>query len=581
MKQYQFVVTEEKAFLKELEEFRQQWDTVPKMAFQILSDILEEDAIMNAGHVIEQVFPDVPWFGCSTGGSLVDCQLVPGISVVAIVFEKESSQFMVFQYDTHEKSMGWITQKITDETEKNPWVKAIELYYTFPEESTSRFCEGVQDIAPHIHIFGGVAGNDDSTSSTSYVFSKAGGYSDHAILAVFYGGDDFYVDSIKITGWKPLGKKFSVTKSDGSVLQELDGIPAYDIYNKYLNIENDENFFYNTLEFPLLYELNGVTILRTPMASNPDHSISVSADIEVGSTVRMTYGDPQTIIESVAEDSQKVGKFRPDVLHFFSCVARRSFWSSGEPTYELKPFKEIASSSGFFTLGEFLRGDGCLSLHNVTLVVAAMREGAAEQNEMQDVSEDNPASSKRTLVSRLATFISATSVELEEINNKLAIAAITDGLTGLYNRSETQRRIERNLEKVDTTPLSLVMLDIDNFKLVNDEYGHQEGDRVLTALAGILLKEQKRISGKISAGRWGGEEFMLVLANTDISTATLIADLIRQCFENTNFSTIPSQTISVGVTQATVKDTFDTLCTRVDTALYKAKKTGKNKVIVI
>ena len=581
MKQYQITFKEEKEFLKELEEFKQKWDHTPNMVFQILSEILEEDAIMKVTHAIEQVFPDIPWFGCSTGGSLVDCRLVPGIAVVATVFEKESSQFEVFQYDTHEKSLEWITEKITEDVENNPWVKAIELYYTLPEESTTKFCEGMQDIDPNVHIFGGISGNDDITNSLTYVFSKDSGFSDHAITIVFYGGDDFYVDSIKITGWKPLGRKFKVTKSDGSILQELDGIPAYDVYNKYLNISNDENFFHNTLEFPLLYEFNGVTVLRTPMASNPDHSISTSADVEVGSTVRITYGDPQTILESVSSDSRRIKKFRPDVIHFFSCVARRSFWASGESTYELEPFKEIAPSSGFFTLGEFLRGDGSLSMHNVTLVVAAMREGAAEQNAMQDVSENKAESSKKTLVSRLATFISATSEELEEMNKKLIFAAIMDGMTGLYNRSETQRRIERNLANVQNTPLSLIMIDIDNFKQVNDTYGHQEGDKVLVALADILLKEQKRISEKVSAGRWGGEEFMLTLTNTDISTATLIADLIRQCFENTGFSSIPSQTISIGVTQANAKDTFDTLCTRVDTALYKAKKTGKNKVVVI
>ena len=74
---------------------------------------------------------------------------------------------------------------------------------------------------------------------------------------------------------------------------------------------------------------------------------------------------------------------------------------------------------------------------------------------------------------------------------------------------------------------------------------------------------------------------MLVLSNTDLSAATLIADLIRQCFEHISFPTAGTQTISVGVTQANERDTFDVLCTRVDTALYKAKTTGKNKVITM
>lgn len=581
MKQFQIAYNGKKEFQKELKKFRQQWENTPQIIFQIFSEIVGENKVNEVSHVIEQVFPGYTWFGCSTCGNLVDCQLYADIVVVATVFEMETSKFRVFQYDTHELSVEQVTQKITDETEANPWVRAIELYFSFPEYSATKFSEGVKDINPDIHIFGGVAGNDDITSSISYVFSCEGEVSDHAVVAVFYGGEDFYVDSIKVTGWKPLGRKFKVTKAEGTLLQELDEIPAYDVYSKYLDINNDENFFYNTLEFPLLYEYNGITILRVPMASNPDRSISVSADIETGSSVRITYGDPKTIFESVASDSKRIKAFRPDVLHFVSCVARKTFWTSDDPTYELEPFKTIAPSVGFYSLGEFLRADNYLSYHNVTLVIAAMREGEADTVEEPELSENDTSLSKVPLVSRLATFISATSLELEEMNQKLQTAAITDGMTGLFNRTETQRRIEQNLENIQNENFSLIMMDIDNFKQVNDTHGHQIGDSVLIALADILLNEQKRVYGKISAGRWGGEEFMLVLSNTDVSTASLIADLIRHCFENTIFPSIRSQTISVGVTQANAKDTLDSLCTRVDTALYRAKKAGKNRVVVL
>ena len=581
MKQFQIAYEGKKEFLKELKKFRQEWKNTSQIIFQIFSEIIGEDAVKEVSRGIEQVFPGYTWFGCSTCGNLADCRLYADIIVVATVFEKDTSRFTVFQYDTHELSMEQLTRKITDEAEENPWVKAIELYLTIPEGSTTQFSEGLRDIRPDVHIFGGVAGNDDITSDESYVFSNAGKPSRHGILAVFYGGEDFYVDSIKVTGWKPLGRKFRITKAEGTLLQELDGIPAYDVYNKYLDINNDENFFYNTLEFPLLYEYNGITILRVPMSSNPDRSISVSADIETGSTVRITYGDPKTIFESVASDSKRIKVFRPDVLHFISCVARRTFWTSDEPTHELEPFKTIAPSVGFYSLGEFLRADNYLSYHNVTLVIAAMREGEADMSGEQDSSESDTSLSKVPLVSRLATFISATSLELEDMNQKLQAAAITDGMTGLFNRTETQKRIEQNLANIENENFSLIMMDIDNFKQVNDTYGHQIGDTVLIALADILLHEQKRVYGKISAGRWGGEEFMLVLANTDLSTASLIADLIRHCFENTAFPNIRSQTISVGVTQANSKDTLDSLCTRVDTALYRAKKSGKNRVVVL
>ncbi|MDE5965494.1 MAG: diguanylate cyclase [Lachnospiraceae bacterium] len=590
MKQFQITYHEEACFRKELQDFKNKCekDGISKMMFQIYSEILEPDTVNPLCNVIEQVFPGVPYIGCSTSGNLINCQLSEEIIVVATSFEYDSTQFKVFQYDRKKNSIEWITERIVEEARQNPWVKAIEMHSTIPEGSTTQFCDGLKDISPDVQIFGGVSCSDDITSDDSCVFSSAGEYSESSILIVFYGGEDFYVDSIKITGWKPLGRKFTVTKSDGCILQELNGIPAYDVYRKYLSINNDENFFYNTLEFPLFYEHNDTTILRVPVASNADRSITMSSDIEIGSTVRISYGDPKTIVEIISEDSQRIRKFCPDLLHIFSCAARRTFWTSNEPTYELEPFKDIAPAIGFFSHGEFIRTNNCLNQHNVTLVIAAMREGEAAKTPVLDVSKNRKRLSKIPLVSRLATFISATSLELEEMNKELENAnrnlrdaAITDGLTKLYNRAETQARIEKSLANIKDSKFSIIMLDIDNFKQVNDTYGHQEGDRVIITLANILRNEQMRSSSNFSAGRWGGEEFMLLLPDTELSAASLIAELIRQCFENTTFPNMRSQTISLGVTQATKEDTQDTLCTRVDTALYRAKKGGKNKVVVL
>ncbi len=590
MKQFQFAYRNPENFEENLLEFKKQLESkdFSNMFFQIYSEVLEPEKISEVCLGIEGVFPEAMYIGCSTSGNIIDCQLSAEITVVCTAFEYSSTQFQIYQYDLSRESVDSITGQIVEETKKNPWVKAIEMFFTIPEGSTTRFCDGMKDIDPDIQIFGGVSCSDDITSNDCLVFSKGGKISSKSVVIVFYGGEDFYVDSIKVTGWKPLGRKFHVTKSDGCILHELDGILAYDVYHKYLNIKNDENFFYNTLEFPLFYDHNGTTILRTPVASNADGSITMTSDMDVGSLVQISYGDPSTIVESIREDSRRIHQFQPDILHIFSCAARRTFWTSKEPTYEIQPFKEISPSCGFFSHGEFLRTKGNLNQHNVTLVIAAMREGEKKEASAMSVLTERGTLSKVPLVSRLATFISVTSLELEETNQKLEyaneklkMAAIIDGLTGLYNRKEIQSQIEKELAREGTRKFSLIMLDIDNFKQVNDTYGHQEGDMVIIALAKILHNEEMAYTDKFSAGRWGGEEFMLLLHDTDVSAASFIAELIRQCFANTSFPTVRMQTISLGVTQTTEDDTLDSLCTRVDAALYKAKKSGKNKVEVL
>lgn len=210
MKQIRIVYQGKESFQKELQDFRDNYgmNDASSMLFHIYSEILEEDVVNELCGILEQAFPEVSYIGCSTSGNLIDCQLSEEIIVVATIFEYESTKIKTFQYDLKEHTVDWITKRLTEEASENPWLKAIEMYFTIPEGSTTRFCDGLKDIRPDVQIFGGVSCSDDITSDASCVFSKTGGYSESAIIIVFYGGDDFFVDSIKITGWKPLGRKF-------------------------------------------------------------------------------------------------------------------------------------------------------------------------------------------------------------------------------------------------------------------------------------------------------------------------------------------------------------------------------------
>lgn len=168
--------------------------------------------------------------------------------------------------------------------------------------------------------------------------------------------------------------------------------------------------------------------------------------------------------------------------------------------------------------------------------------------------------------------------EQEKMRHKLKYAAETDGLTKLQNRTSIQRIIEERLAsfKNGGKCFSLIMLDIDNFKRVNDTYGHKAGDDVIKALAGIL---REGIDKGMTAGRWGGEEFMILVNNADIEEAAAQAEKIRMRFADTELKDVPFQTISLGAVEASCQDTIDTLCTRVDMCLYNAKESGKNRVV--
>ncbi len=522
----------------------------PTLYFQIFTTVLDEDRLKNVWTTIESVFPDVPWVGNSTSGNIVDCDISAEITVAVTVFEKPTTRFELRQYNLEESSIEEVTKSVVGQVNSSSWVKAVEIYHTIPEQSTTLFCDGLRELRPDIQVFGGIVCSTDLSSTRSCVFSSVGGYMKHGLLVLLFGGPDFYVESFKVSGWKPIGRNFHVTKSSGSTLYELGGTPAYEIYRKYLNINNDEHFFENALEFPVLYEHNGTTIVRAPAASNPDGSLSMSSDVEVGSIIRLSYGEPQTILDSVRQESDRIKSFNPDTLHIFSCAARKAFWGSQEPTYEILPFKSIASSTGFFSHGEFLREKGHLNQHNITLVIAAMREGYGKGLQASAYQKKPGSMLKLPLAARMATFIRETSFELEEMNSKLQVynhqlkgIATTDPLTGLENRLSFDNLLKKI--EADLNPMSewvMLMIDVNGLKYTNDTFGHLAGDALIVAAA-------QTISSAFGASghcfRIGGDEFV-VLVDANLEKMYKMQSSLKKAITEYNKDALYHLSVAVG-----------------------------------
>jgi len=170
----------------------------------------------------------------------------------------------------------------------------------------------------------------------------------------------------------------------------------------------------------------------------------------------------------------------------------------------------------------------------------------------------------------------------EDITDKKRIEelSITDKLTGLYNRMKLDETMLIKVEEFKRykTQFSIILLDIDDFKKVNDTYGHDVGDYVLKEIA-KALKINLRITDIIA--RWGGEEFLIICENTSLNDAKIVAENIRKLVEDIKFEIVGRETISLGVVEFNNTDTINTIFKRADEALYEAKKTGKNKVIAI
>jgi diguanylate cyclase (GGDEF)-like protein len=166
--------------------------------------------------------------------------------------------------------------------------------------------------------------------------------------------------------------------------------------------------------------------------------------------------------------------------------------------------------------------------------------------------------------------------ETQAVAERMTELARTDGLTGIPNRRCIEEAIDLEIERSRRydLPLSLITFDLDNFKRLNDTFGHDAGDRVLIEVA-RLVEPHLRANDRF--GRWGGEEFTIVAPETTAESARHLADRLRAAIEDYDFGLIGRLSASFGVAAYGAQDSTTILVKRADVALYRAKAFGRNR----
>jgi len=165
---------------------------------------------------------------------------------------------------------------------------------------------------------------------------------------------------------------------------------------------------------------------------------------------------------------------------------------------------------------------------------------------------------------------------LSQLNRRLDRVSRTDRLTGLRNRGDIDQALTHafDTQRRQGGPLAVILFDLDHFKRVNDQLGHQAGDAVLREFSSLL---EQLVRGTDRVGRWGGEEFLAVCPGTDASGALQLAERVVIATRNHSFSTGHQQTVSAGVAELMPNEALDTLLSRTDQHLYAAKNAGRDR----
>lgn len=586
MKQISVTYENDASLLQQLEKVQALWEECGRNTCicKILSVQADSDFLQHISQLLDEALPEVQYYGCTCNGIIDNSKFHQKPMLSFTIYEDPASRAEILQFDDFEEDSLGIAARLVAYCHANPWLGSLEIITsTLQRTNLSEFCRALEVLDPAIAIFGGVSCTHDIAKIESLSFSKGHSPCGNTLLAVARGGSNLYTTTAKVYGWIPMGREFTVTKCHDGILYELDHEPAFNIYRKYLDIEPDENLFTNVIEFPLYLQRRGQTVMLCSFDVNSDSSLNIKADIPVGTGIRLSYGDPATLLNEVYDTAADIAPFTPQYIDIFSCGARRAFLGDKMLSYEYSPFNAIAPTTGLYSHGEIIRTGRTLLNYNELMVIAAFREGP-----VSEPAETKPDTEvfidRRNYSLRLSHFIRVASQELEESIKQLRHMAITDGLTQLYNRKEIQRRVEAALDRGANShggdSFSLVMADIDNFKAINDTYGHNTGDSVLRKLSDIL-REAVRLCDGASCGRWGGEEFMLLLPRTDRELGQEAAEKIRTAFEQTKLPDGKRNTISLGVTEFKNGDTSTSIISRVDKALYIAKNAGKNRVCLL
>lgn len=540
---------------------------------------------LDVAEIIRKNFPLAVVVGASTVGEVASGKTTTGATLVVLnCFDRTTlAPFALECADGGVLEKGQLLgQSIRQSVED---ITAVLLLATPLSVDVNLLLSGIGKTIGECLVFGGGAG-DYAAMKYSWVL-VGDRLLEKGLVAVALAGRDLHVETRTSLGWRALSKEMTITAVDGLTVTSIDNQPALDVYRRYIETHTDEDFALTASEFPFLIERYHQTLARVPIDADETGALHFMADIAVGDRFRIGYGDPAKMIDHARDIHESMEDFAPQGVFLFTCGCRR-YLLQDDVNLETYPFEATASTAGFYTYGEFYGRGSELGLLNATLLALGLREGPpAIKNAVKPhiTALDSTASGLKDpyarqhvkVVSSLVRFIGTVTEELERANQELELLSVTDRLTRLYNRARIEAVLEKERDRVRRygESLSVIMLDIDYFKCVNDEHGHDVGDAVLVTLAKVL---QKNLRSSDTVGRWGGEEFMMVLPKTSLTKAMEVAEKVRAAVATAVFPVVIHKTASLGVASYLPTETVAQMLVRADTALYAAKHGGRNRV---
>ena len=536
-------------------------DKYENILVQIFSGVINEKKSLNLSSSIQKILPNAKIIGTTTSGEICGGKVYSKTVTISFsVFESATVKSNFYKLDKSFKLQDVANDLISSDT------KALIIFSDGLKSNAEKLLKDIYTLKPEIVIAGGRAGDNNQFKKT-YIFDEKN-YSEDGCVIATISGSELVVNNDYILNWTPIGKDMTVTKADENILYELDGIPILDVYRKYLGDDVVNDLPKSAMEFPLIIKKDSIYVARDPVVKREDDSLVFAGNFEVGDNVRFSFGNIEDISGDIGKYFNDFSKFPAESIFVYSCSARKALMG-GKLNDELNMLESLATTSGFFTYGEYFHTSNIIELLNVTTTFLAL----SESNKVKKRVLKKSSSKDIDVVEKALThLVKVTTQELEHISTH-------DTLTAIYNRAEYIKRVCLKIKGAErySEHFGLMLIDIDHFKLVNDNYGHVVGDKVLKKLAQTLLSNVREDD---LVARWGGEEFIIIVNYATVDILENLTKKLQKKIAKVNFNPVSRLTVSFGLSVYIEGDTEESLFKRVDNALYAAKQSGRNCYVV-
>jgi diguanylate cyclase (GGDEF)-like protein len=544
------------------------------LLIQIFTATNELEFISNLIHFFNKRFPLSSLIGTTTDGEIKDGYVSTNQTVISFS-QFEKTTLKVFITNTFEDYFE--AGKLLASSLLQKDTKAIISFIDGLEGNGEEYLKGIAAISNEVIVAGGLAG-DNAQFEKTYLFTKDTIYS-KGVVGVSLSSPFLHIFSDYSFDWQAVGKTLTITKADKNRVYTIDDKTAVETYAYYLGDEVSKKLPQVAIEFPLMVKKNGLCTARASIATKDDGSLVFAGNFTKGDKVRFGCADFESILNETQSHIDKLFHKEIETLFIYSCMARRRFMPN-EIEYETLAYNQIAPASGFYTYGEFFSTSTTKELLNQSMTIIALSESTTfnENHIILDSKKHN-----NTTIQALSHLINISTKELDKTQRELELLSITDPLTKLHNRryfTDVSEEIFQIAQR-NNSPITLLMVDIDKFKNINDTFGHKMGDDVLVQFTTLMKKVLRK--SDISC-RFGGEEFVVLLPETDLEGGLKVAHTIKEETENASLLLNSHQkiqyTVSIGVSQIDFKEKqgIESGLKRADNALYFAKNNGRNQV---